>query len=37
MVLLSLVANKEGGVSNIQIVAPSGLGLDEKAVETVSA
>jgi TonB family protein len=35
-VTLNIVVDKEGTPRNIQIVQPLGLGLDEKAIETVS-
>lgn len=37
VVLLSIVVNEEGSVSNLEVFSPAGLGLDEKAVDAVSA
>jgi TonB family protein len=35
-VLLSIVVNADGSTSNIRVVRPLGLGLDEKAIEAVA-
>src|SRR5215472_18675457 len=34
-VVLRIIVNAQGGVQNVQVMKPLGLGLDEKAVETV--